>query len=1213
MNSINDYHKNDIGIKLTRSEEKFNKLFEYSPVGMALIKHETGEFVEVNQTLLDWTGYTKEEFLKLSFWDITPPEYEDQEQQQMSDLESKGRFGPNEKEYIRKDGSRFPIRLKGFILEDVDGTKLVWGVIENISNEYQRIFEALQDAYMQFDLSYNLIMVNQGTVKMFGYTTKDEMIGKNLGELFADHLILKKIKNDLKMRYSLSNCICECARKDGTSFWISFNAQHIKDNEDKTVSLEGLMRDITEHKQLEENLVIKGKELEKSEERFKLMIESISDTIGITDVNGNVKFRSPNNEKLFGINPDDVVGQNAFDFVHPDDKERLHNEFVRLIEDGVGAKRTGEFKYFRKDGSTIIVELEGKNLLDNKLIDGLFLTFHDITERKVADRKIKEESEKLKALIESTDNLIWVVDPVEFGLMTFNQALSHYFKTGRNLNIKEGMSPKDLLPDEYAAEWRRMYGRVLTQGAYKVEYKTSANNQVLELSFNPVKVENELIGISIMGQIITERKQAEIKLLAANENLNKIMNNSMFGVVTIGKDKKIRWANPSAITMMGLKDSADVVGKKCTEYFCPAHEDSCPILDDGQKVDNSEKKIKRHDGNQMPIIKSVTEIEINGEDLLLETFIDITERKLMENALRESEERFRGIISSMDDIVYTLDTQQRHTGVYGNWVEKSNLTEDFFLGKTSSEIFGSEVGKIHEGPTRKALTGENVAYEWDLCNGNERTYYHTSLSPMYDVTGKISGVVGIGRDITKIKVSENKLRSSAEEYKKAQEMGSVGHWYFNPETNEFWGSSETHRIYGFPEDSKVPFENIVNCLSPKDAEKTVQDLFALVNQGTPFNKEFDIIPKNSSEIRTLWSVAEMKKDQNGEPIVGGVLQDITERKMIRKELMTSLEQNKRILDNLQDAYFQADLSGNFIIVNPRAVSMYGYQSFNEMIGKPAQMLYANSEDRNQLIQKLKESGTLTDYSCRGRKKDGTVFDVSMNVQFVKDDSGNIIGTEGLVRDITDRVRLEEELENEKNNLEISNQKLYDRLNKSVIAISKIGEMRDVYTAGHQKRVQQLACKIAHQMGLSQEAIMNISYGALIHDIGKLYIASDIINKPGKISNLEYQILQTHAEQGYEIVKEIDFPEEIPAMIYQHHERLDGTGYPQGLSGDAIILESRILAVADVVEAMTSHRPYRAALGIDAAIDEIRRFKGTKYDADVVDICVDLFNNGYTFV
>jgi PAS domain S-box-containing protein/putative nucleotidyltransferase with HDIG domain len=567
----------------------------------------------------------------------------------------------------------------------------------------------------------------------------------------------------------------------------------------------------------------------------------------------------------------------------------------------------------------------------------------------------------------------------------------------------------------------------------------------------------------------------------------------------------------------------------------------------------------------------------------------------------------------MDDVVYTLDTQQRHTGVYGNWIERSNLTEEFFLGKTSSEIFGSEVGMVHEVPTRKALTGENVAYEWDLFNDNKRTYYHTSLSPMYDPEGNISGVVGIGRDITSIKKAEIELMNSKNRFIKAQEMGRFGHWSYNIETRKFTGSKVTFEIYGFDELETVSFEDVVSCISKSDVERFTVKFNKLILEGWHFDEQFEIFPCGSNLPCYVRNIANVLLDENGILIIEGVVQDITELKKLELQVINTAKQNQRILDNLQDAYFQADLSGKCTIVNPKAVSMYGYQFDKEMIGQPVQILYANSEDRNQLIEMLKESGALADYSCRGRKKNGTIFNVSMNVQFVKDDSGNIIGTEGLVRDITDRMRLEEELENEKNNLEISNQKLSERLNQSVMAISKIGEMRDVYTAGHQKRVQQLACEIALHMGLSDEAIMNISYGALIHDIGKIYIASDILNKPGKISNLEYQILQTHAENSYEIVKEIDFPKEISTMIYQHHERIDGSGYPHGLSGDAIIIESRILAVADVVEAMTSHRPYRAALGIDAAIDEIQRLRGTKYDADVVDICVNLFNNGYTLV
>ena len=161
--------------------------------------------------------------------------------------------------------------------------------------------------------------------------------------------------------------------------------------------------------------------------------------------------------------------------------------------------------------------------------------------------------------------------------------------------------------------------------------------------------------------------------------------------------------------------------------------------------------------------------------------------------------------------------------------------------------------------------------------------------------------------------------------------------------------------------------------------------------------------------------------------------------------------------------------------------------------------------------------------------------------------------------------------------------------------------------------KQLACAIGLHCGMTQEALTNLSYGALVHDIGKIYIASDILNKPGKITNLEYQILQTHVEYSYSVVLEMGLPQEILTMVQQHHERLDGSGYPNKFKGDEIIFESRILAVADVVEAMTSHRPYRPALGVDAALAEIEAGRGAKYDANVVDICLKLFREeGFQF-
>jgi len=200
-----------------------------------------------------------------------------------------------------------------------------------------------------------------------------------------------------------------------------------------------------------------------------------------------------------------------------------------------------------------------------------------------------------------------------------------------------------------------------------------------------------------------------------------------------------------------------------------------------------------------------------------------------------------------------------------------------------------------------------------------------------------------------------------------------------------------------------------------------------------------------------------------------------------------------------------------------------------------------------------------------------------------------------------------------NELQKKNRELSNSVEQSIYALSKASEIRDRYTAGHQKRVRQLACAIASDMGLAPETINNISLGALVHDIGKIYIPSDILNKPGQITDLEYELIEEHPKHGYDIVKDINLPWQIPVMIYQHHERLDGSGYPEGIKGDGIIIESRILSVAEVVEAMSSHRPYRPNLGIDAALNEIRAGRGTKFDSEVVDACVGLFTEkGFAF-
>ncbi|MEI6412714.1 MAG: HD domain-containing phosphohydrolase [Pseudomonadota bacterium] len=192
------------------------------------------------------------------------------------------------------------------------------------------------------------------------------------------------------------------------------------------------------------------------------------------------------------------------------------------------------------------------------------------------------------------------------------------------------------------------------------------------------------------------------------------------------------------------------------------------------------------------------------------------------------------------------------------------------------------------------------------------------------------------------------------------------------------------------------------------------------------------------------------------------------------------------------------------------------------------------------------------------------------------------------------------------------QRLYHRmLEQTIQAIALTVEKRDPYTAGHQYRVSLLATSIAGEFGLDPGRMLGLRMGAMIHDIGKIYLPSEILSRPGRLADVEFALVKTHSEVGRDIVSHVEFPWPVADMIHQHHERLDGSGYPQGLKGDEILLEAQILTVADVVEAMASHRPYRPALGIAAALDEIRRSAGRFYQADIAAACLRLFEDrGY---
>ncbi len=310
-----------------------------------------------------------------------------------------------------------------------------------------------------------------------------------------------------------------------------------------------------------------------------------------------------------------------------------------------------------------------------------------------------------------------------------------------------------------------------------------------------------------------------------------------------------------------------------------------------------------------------------------------------------------------------------------------------------------------------------------------------------------------------------------------------------------------------------------------------------------------------------------------------------------------------------------EMSEGALTMTADGLILFSNQRFAETVKTPLNHLVGSSiytwlNPENQVI--LKSILTI-DPSEKRRKElvllatDGKQVPIYLSVSKVSlSGPGDIYCL--VTTDLTEEKKIEEIVTAKKMALAAlkSSVELEKSLEESIKSIAYTVESRDEYTAGHMKRVGQLASAIARELGLPEDAIHGIELASTIHDVGKIAIPVEILTKPGKLSKVEFMLVQTHVEAGYDIVKNIQFPWPIARMILEHHERMDGSGYPQGLKGDEILLGSRIIALSDVIEAMSTHRPYRFVVGIDAALDEIKQHRGTLYDAQAVDACLKLF-------
>lgn len=339
-----------------------------------------------------------------------------------------------------------------------------------------------------------------------------------------------------------------------------------------------------------------------------------------------------------------------------------------------------------------------------------------------------------------------------------------------------------------------------------------------------------------------------------------------------------------------------------------------------------------------------------------------------------------------------------------------------------------------------------------------------------------------------------------------------------------------------------------------------------------------------------------------------VVRNLTEEKQFEEELKKNQERLQALMDASPVAISWATLEDGKIEYNNRAHrALFGYElaeipTIDEWRRKayPDEAYRATVPSLISAMREAQQKGEeLHPIEVAVTCKNGSIRFVMMTGAIV---SNRVVA---IFSDITKRRQVEQDLKR-------SYRQLQETFISTVNALASTVEMKDPYTAGHQRWTTQLACAIAQEMGLSSQQIEGIRMAGLIHDIGKINIPAEILSKPGRLSDVQYQMVKVHPQVGCDILREIKFPWPVAEIVLQHHERFDGSGYPEGLSGNAIIREARILAVADVVEAMASHRPYRVAHGIEQAIEEISENRGTLFDPDVVDACLTVFDKGFQF-
>jgi PAS domain S-box-containing protein len=1117
------------------------------------------------------------------------------------------------------------------------------------------LIESTQDLIWAVDLDYRLITFNramqQNILNTFGVRLE---VGMRFHEVLPPERAARwpgfyervLAEGPFRVEYS---------RIDGGIMELAFNPIVVNG---KTTGISIFGKEVTEQKKSENAL-------KKSEANLSALIESTQDLVWSVDLDNHLTQFNQAFEQAFlvsfGIQ---VVRGMSREGLLPPEKAALSPPlYKRALSEG-----PFHVDYTLRDGRTLELSFN-PTLVDGKAT-GVSVFGKDITERKAAE----ENRALLASVVDSSGDLIHAVN-LDGTIASWNPGAERI--TGYKSEEILGKHVASLaLPDqeEHARQNLKIIRDGRAVGPFDLVIRRKDGTGIdVSLVLTPIRnSEGKVVGASAIARDITPRKQSEQALQKAEKKYRDIFEGAMEGLCQATPEGRILAANPSMARMLGYDSPEEFISittDLARDVWVNPDERMQYLrrLEEHGFVRGFECQFKRKDGRIIWV--SLNDRRVCGADgslLYLEGFMeDITERKAAEErlaaaqeTLRSSEERYRTAFQTHIDAINItrlddgtiIDCNQSFLDIVG-------FKREEVIGRTSLELRvwanardrQAMVEMLHQDSSFRGS-------EFQFQKKSGEVFWGEMSASVMEING-IPCVLSITRDLSAAKAAEESLRKAEQKYREIFEDAPEGIFQIEPGGRLITVNPAGVKLLGYES-----FEEMRSLMGDSTSSiwqnsKDWLRSIALV-EGLGIMRNFQCQLKCKDGMLVWVSLAARAiRGQDGKTLFyQGFIEDITKRKQLESSLKTELRENKLLSDinaALLRAKTEEELLSEYcrIIVETGGYRMAWVGFAENSPNKPiVPVAHYGHEDGYLKTLNVTWADTKRGQGPTGRAIRSGIVQVSEDIAadpllapwhaealkrgyrsmitlpFRYSDEGiaclTAYGEASIVWSESERKLMQQIAQDLGFGITtlrtgiLETQHLEDlkvSLEETIQVIADTVDQRDPYTAGHQRRVADLCINIANKIGLSENRTHGLRLAAIIHDLGKIAIPAELLSKPGRLSTPEFNLIKEHPRLGYEIIKHVTFPWPIGDIILQHHERLDGSGYPQGLKTDEILLESKILAVADEVEARSSHRPYRPSKGIDDSIDNILARRGTHFDLEVVDACAKLFReDGYKF-